>query len=57
MTQRHSHSFAAELAALVRDLHDLLGNYAPPWYTKETDVRITKTLADLDSVLRSRAQQ
>ena len=57
MTQRHVHSLAAELAALVPDLHDLIGSYVPRWFTKETDVRIARTLADVDSVLRSRTQQ
>ena len=57
MTQRHVHSLAAELTALVPDLHDLIGSYVPRWFTKETDVRIARTLADVDSVLRSRTQQ
>jgi hypothetical protein len=35
---------AAELAELVRDLHELLESYAPTWYTEDLDTRVRKTL-------------
>lgn len=40
-----------ELAKLVRDLHQLLGNYAPSWYTQKMDARISEELAAADWAL------
>jgi hypothetical protein len=36
---------AEELAELIRDLHELLGSYAPSWYTEDLDTRVFDTLA------------
>jgi hypothetical protein len=38
-----------ELVDLVRDLHQLLENYAPRWYTEQLDTRLSKALAAADS--------
>ena len=38
----------AELAELMRELHQSLEDYAPTWYTKSMDDRIRKTLAAAD---------
>lgn len=27
---------------LIRDLHDLLSSYGPPWYTEEMDTRLSE---------------
>ena len=30
---------------LIRELHDLLRSYAPPWYTEELETRLCEGLA------------
>lgn len=40
-----SEAVVADLAELVRDLHELLESYAPMWYTKTTDDRVREKLA------------
>ena len=30
---------------IIRDLHELLKSYGPPWYTEEMDSRLRKTLS------------
>ena len=39
-----SQALVAELAALVRDLRQLLTSYAPTWYTEKLDARVRKLL-------------
>jgi hypothetical protein len=38
-----------ELAALIRDLQELLESYAPTWYTQEFDTRVRETLSKFAS--------
>jgi hypothetical protein len=41
---RLTEQVAEELAELIRDLHELLENYAPSWYTEDLDTRVRDTL-------------
>lgn len=50
-----ANTLAADLADLVHDLHELLESYAPPWYTKKTDDRVSKMLVAADQALRASA--
>jgi len=45
-----------ELAELVRDLHQLLGSYAPSWYTQKMEARISEELAAADWALLRESQ-
>ena len=38
-----------ELASVLRSLHRLLLDYAPPWYTSNIDDRLREALANADS--------
>lgn len=37
-----------QLGVLLRDLHELLENYAPQWYTENMDTRLREALAMLN---------
>jgi len=50
-----SDEVVAELVALVRELHELLGSYAPVWYTRMLDDRMSEILAAADSVSKASA--
>lgn len=39
---------AREMAALIRDLHQLLESYAPQWYSAQIDSRVRKLLAKVE---------
>jgi hypothetical protein len=49
--KRKPETVVKELAELVRDLHQLLGNYAPSWYSQKMDARISEELAAADWAL------
>lgn len=50
-------TLVADLAELVRDLHELLESYAPLWYTHKMDSRVSKTLAAADQALCTSAHR
>ena len=50
-------ALVAELAELVRDLHELLESYAPPWYTQKMDSRVSIALGAADHVLCTSAER
>jgi hypothetical protein len=45
-----SDEVVAELVALVRELHELVGSYAPVWYTETMDDRMSRILAATNPV-------
>ena len=52
-----SDEVVAELVAVVRELHQLLGSYAPFWYTKKMQDRMSDILAAADWVPQSSANE
>ena len=49
LTAGHQLKSVQELASVLRSLHQLLLDYAPPWYTNNLDDRLREVLANADS--------
>jgi hypothetical protein len=55
-TQMTANQVLEELVEVVRDLHELLGSYAPMWYTEEIDHRVSTILKNVSSASGSQQE-